>query len=1344
QYSSSLSIFLQIKVDQQVISGNQDFPEGGFDGFLQSIVCKKMIGWREISRKLLLYLSDAGFHFAGDGLLGGVVLPHDGQCHMEDLQPDRLTGNIVYQHWNRLDYPSIGQIAEKLFEFDVIPIFAVVESIQHIYNPLVDELGRDRAYLGTLAADSSNIVDLVEEIYYRISQRIVFAPEIVPGLSIKVTLTECPGRVPVRAIGFGTFQIQVDAKCNCSCENKEEENSTSCSNHGDLVCGICECYYGFFGESASAIPPVWTTRECSSRAPMGYRVWSAQREDRVPVASVNVAKDAMFSGKACECDSSICESGGTFCSGPSQGECTCDGCRCLIEPTTGIPYNGTYCECSPNTQTCRDHSNSTDLCNGRGWCSCGQCSCFPPFFGTYCELCSGSNVCIQGTCDISGPNGICTGCAVGFLEVFHANNVTVDELLSEAFVQIAIRNGTLPLGTVLGELNGEKAIFLPETFSAQCNRSCTPLVIINQTLNLEYDIQGFLSTRCQYNRLACDYRYYVALNTTDGTKLPIHIEYPPYCPTRASSKRGSGLAIPPWAIALILILLLLLLGLLALALLKLLLMLLDWIEVRRFEKELGKTKYTKSLGGDGRRCNAIDRDNPTTNTCSMPLEDPVSELINKVDVVLEGLRQVTPERVNVSVRQGSPVTFEVQVKPANNFPIDLYLLMDLSASMSDDLENLKTLGRQLANRIASISNNFTVGFGSFVDKRRGSFVNLDPNRLQDPCNGGCEPPYSFRHVVRLTRDGELFSDTVEEQIISGNQDFPEGGFDGFMQAIVCTNLGGVIEPNDGMCHMGPMESTTNSDGTIEYNAWDRLDFPSIGQIAEKLDEFDIIPILAVVERFQELYALLQAELGNRAFLGELDTDSSNVVDLVEDLYNEISTSVAFSPVNVPGVSITTTITNCPAPRVGVCTNVMSSQTVTFNVTVDVTECTEELLAGPREIQLRVLGFGSVTVDLNAVCDCNCDAQRETNSSECNGRGTLVCALHRAHDDDNDCMNSVCRLGLGGLQCSGRGTCTCGICECRRDSNGDERFYGPACECDNTVCERGTGNEICSGPSNGECTCDGCRCLPEPFTGLPYTMSDCSCTPNIQTCVDPANSTDLCNGRGVCQCGECICNPNSPYFGDLCEECSTGSEVCRLQTCAVDSDNTLCASCVIDLLEQLNILGVNESIFTEEGFAKALRNATLPEDSNLTMVVYGDEMLKVAAILLPPEFTAECSGSVNVTCPRFYIVNETQEMEYEIQNVLSQRCTLQQDCIYPYYVSIDRLGNLLPIHVGYPPGILLLLGILALILLKILLMVLDYIELKKFENELEKVKYSKNENPLYHSATTEHKNPIYGQ
>lgn len=37
------------------------------------------------------------------------------------------------------------------------------------------------------------------------------------------------------------------------------------------------------------------------------------------------------------------------------------------------------------------------------------------------------------------------------------------------------------------------------------------------------------------------------------------------------------------------------------------------------------------------------------------------------------------------------------VRPARNFPIDLYLLMDLSTSMNDDLKNLKALGANLGS-----------------------------------------------------------------------------------------------------------------------------------------------------------------------------------------------------------------------------------------------------------------------------------------------------------------------------------------------------------------------------------------------------------------------------------------------------------------------------------------------------------------------------------------------------------------------------------------------------------------------------------------------------------------------
>jgi hypothetical protein len=44
---------------------------------------------------------------------------------------------------------------------------------------------------------------------------------------------------------------------------------------------------------------------------------------------------------------------------------------------------------------------------------------------------------------------------------------------------------------------------------------------------------------------------------------------------------------------------------------------------------------------------------------------------------------------------GEAQTFPVIVRPARDFPIDLYLLMDLSFSMNDDLENLQMLGADL-------------------------------------------------------------------------------------------------------------------------------------------------------------------------------------------------------------------------------------------------------------------------------------------------------------------------------------------------------------------------------------------------------------------------------------------------------------------------------------------------------------------------------------------------------------------------------------------------------------------------------------------------------------------------
>ena len=55
------------------VSGNLDAPEGGFDAIIQAIACKQQIGWRDHARRLLVFSTDAAFHYAGDGKVYNIV-----------------------------------------------------------------------------------------------------------------------------------------------------------------------------------------------------------------------------------------------------------------------------------------------------------------------------------------------------------------------------------------------------------------------------------------------------------------------------------------------------------------------------------------------------------------------------------------------------------------------------------------------------------------------------------------------------------------------------------------------------------------------------------------------------------------------------------------------------------------------------------------------------------------------------------------------------------------------------------------------------------------------------------------------------------------------------------------------------------------------------------------------------------------------------------------------------------------------------------------------------------------------------------------------------------------------
>lgn len=57
--------------------------------------------------------------------------------------------------------------------------------------------------------------------------------------------------------------------------------------------------------------------------------------------------------------------------------------------------------------------------------------------------------------------------------------------------------------------------------------------------------------------------------------------------------------------------------------------------------------------------------------------------------------QVSPQMMSMSFLPGEEKMVDVEVFAPTKGPLDLYILMDFSNSMSDDLDNLKRMGKEL-------------------------------------------------------------------------------------------------------------------------------------------------------------------------------------------------------------------------------------------------------------------------------------------------------------------------------------------------------------------------------------------------------------------------------------------------------------------------------------------------------------------------------------------------------------------------------------------------------------------------------------------------------------------------
>ena len=154
---------------------------------MQAIVCNDDIGWREKARKLLVFSTDAGFHYAGDGKMGGIVKPNDGECHLDNKGS--------YTHSTEQDYPSVSQINHIVKKHSVNLIFAVTDTQFGVYKLLKDAI--EGSFVGTLSNDSSNIVELVKAQYKAITSSIEMKDNATG--SVKITyFSGCMGDGPIR------------------------------------------------------------------------------------------------------------------------------------------------------------------------------------------------------------------------------------------------------------------------------------------------------------------------------------------------------------------------------------------------------------------------------------------------------------------------------------------------------------------------------------------------------------------------------------------------------------------------------------------------------------------------------------------------------------------------------------------------------------------------------------------------------------------------------------------------------------------------------------------------------------------------------------------------------------------------------------------------------------------------------------------------------------------------------------------------------------------------------------------------------------------------------------------
>jgi hypothetical protein len=78
--------------------------------------------------------------------------------------------------------------------------------------------------------------------------------------------------------------------------------------------------------------------------------------------------------------------------------------------------------------------------------------------------------------------------------------------------------------------------------------------------------------------------------------------------------------------------------------------------------------------------------------------------------------QFKPQSMFVRLRPGAKYNFQMFYKPAKDFPLDIYFLLDYSYTMKTHVRELRLQAQKVYQELIKFTNNVRFGVGSFVDK----------------------------------------------------------------------------------------------------------------------------------------------------------------------------------------------------------------------------------------------------------------------------------------------------------------------------------------------------------------------------------------------------------------------------------------------------------------------------------------------------------------------------------------------------------------------------------------------------------------------------------------------------